>query len=347
MSSKPTVLVTGSAGHLGKALMLALPSLGYSPVGIDINRSETTTLVGSITDNAFLSQLIAEHAIEHIIHAATLHKPHVCSHTKNDFVQTNIAGTLNLLELATAASSSESNTKIKSFVYLSTTSAFGTALSPAPGQPAAWIDEAVVPKPKNIYGVTKTAAEDLAFLVAKEHRLPVVVLRTSRFFPEEDDDDQRRASMGDENLKVLELAYRRVDLADVVSACVAAMKSMEEGRVRWGKYIISAPTPFRREEQVLKGLDEDAGKVFRETVAGCGEVFEKKGWKFLDRLDRVYDSRRAIEELGWRPEYTFENAVESIRSGKEWRSGLTLKVGRLGYHAVSTGVYTKREDTTT
>jgi hypothetical protein len=52
-----------------------------------------------------------------------------------------------------------------------------------------------------------------------------------------------------------------------------------------------------------------------------------------------------VRELGWRPEYTFEKAVERVGRGEEWRSELSLKVGKLGYHTVSTGVYTTREET--
>jgi nucleoside-diphosphate-sugar epimerase len=100
--SKPTVLVTGSAGHLGKALMLALPEYGYHPIGIDINPSETTTLTGCITDTTFVNSVFSTHQPAHVIHAATLHKPHVASHTKSDFIQTNITGTLALLEAAAA-----------------------------------------------------------------------------------------------------------------------------------------------------------------------------------------------------------------------------------------------------
>jgi UDP-glucose 4-epimerase len=47
----------------------------------------------------------------------------------------------------------------RAVVYTSTTSAFGEALVPAPGTPAAWITESVRPVPKNIYGVTKVANE--------------------------------------------------------------------------------------------------------------------------------------------------------------------------------------------
>lgn len=390
---KPTVLVTGSAGHLGKALMLALPDLGYHPIGIDIKPSSTTTLIGSITDTTFLDFVFATYQPVHIIHAATLHKPRksgppshsppgfhvrrpkkikrknqktltlppkpdICSHTKHEFIQTNITGTHALLEAATAPSPPAlplppnvnaipaTNPTVKSFIFISTTSTFGHALAPPPGEPAAWIDESVVPQPKNIYGVTKTAAEDVCRLAHKQTGLPILVLRMSRFFPEEDDDEERRGAMGGDNLKVLELASRRVDLADAVGACVCAMDKAGrgEGEVGWGTYIVSGPTPFEREDGVLRGLDEDAGRVFEAVCPGVGEVFERKGWRFLRRVDRVYDSGRAVRELGWKPVYTFQRAVEMVGKGEEWRSELSLRVGRLGYHAVSTGVYTTRED---
>lgn len=346
MSMKPAVLVTGSSGHLGKALMLSLPELGYNPIGIDINSSNTTTHIGSITDPSFLSNVFSSYNIAHVIHAATLHKPHICSHSKAEFVQTNIAGTLALLEVA--SSSPNPSSPVKSFIYISTTSAFGTSLSPPEGSPAAWInDDTPTTSHKNIYGLTKSTAEDLCQLIAKEKGLPTVVLRTSRFFPEEDDDEARRAEVPDEeNLKVLELAYRRVDVADVVSACVCAMERCAEGTIRWGKFIVSAPTPFGRED--LDALSKDAEGVLRGLRVGVGvkvgEVFDLKRWKFLRRIDRVYDSSRAIRELGWRPEYTFERAVEKVAKGEEWKSELTRRIGRLGYHAVSVGVYTKRDD---
>jgi UDP-glucose 4-epimerase len=56
-----------------------------------------------------------------------------------------------------------------------------------------------VPVPKNIYGVTKVAAESLCELCFRKHRLPVVVLRTSRFFPEADDDPVNRDNTSTDN----------------------------------------------------------------------------------------------------------------------------------------------------
>ncbi|KAI7775037.1 hypothetical protein LA080_007463 [Diaporthe eres] len=342
-SSAPNVLVTGSSGHLGHALMLALQSYGYTPLGIDIKPStRKDTLQGSITDRPFIRELLASQpTIQHIIHTATLHKPHIGSHTKEDFISTNITGTLTLLEEAAARHPHQ----VKSFVFISTTSTFGAALSPAPGEPAAWIDEAVAPVPKNIYGATKVAAEDICRLVHVQTGLPAVVLRTSRFFPEEDDDDARRAAMDGDNLKVCELAYRRVDVADVVAACVCALRKAAEGEVRWGKYIVSAPTPFERDEETLGLLNSDGGEeataaLMERCVPGCGGVFAQRGWKHLSRIDRVYDSSKAVGELGWEPQFTFQAVIKKIPRGEDWRSELTHVVGQRGYHDVPTGVYT-------
>ena len=169
-----TVLVTGSAGHLGEALMRLLRARGDDARGIDLKRSPFTDLAGSIADRGFVREAMA--GVRAVLHTATLHKPHVVTHSRQDFVDTNVTGTLNLLEEAASAG-------VGAFVFTSTTSAFGRALTPPPGTPAAWVTEDVRPVPKNIYGVTKVAAEDLCELFHRLHRLPCLVLRTSRFFP--------------------------------------------------------------------------------------------------------------------------------------------------------------------
>src|SRR6056297_3462854 len=196
-----TILVTGSAGHLGEALMRVLRQQDVR--GIDIKASEFTDSVGSIVDRDFVRACMA--GADAVLHTATLHKPHVATHSRQDFVDTNITGTLNLLEEAVAAG-------VDSFIFTSTTSTFGDALRPPSDQPAAWITEDVTPIAKNIYGATKTAAEDLCRLFHRNHGLPCVVLRTSRFFPEDDDEPARRDSFGRDNLQVCELLNRRVDI---------------------------------------------------------------------------------------------------------------------------------------
>src|SRR5260221_4782651 len=173
-----TVLVTGSAGHLGEALMRTFRRMQKPARGLDLKPSPFTDLVGSIADRAFVGRSMA--GVRAVIHAATLHKPHVATHSRQDFVDTNVTGTLNLLEEAAAAG-------VGAFVFTSTTSAFGSALTPPGGAPAAWVTEDLAPIPRNIYGTTKVAAEDLCELFHRDHGLACLILRTSRVFPEEDD----------------------------------------------------------------------------------------------------------------------------------------------------------------
>lgn len=335
LDAKFTVLVTGSSGHLGTALMLHLPSLGLNPLGIDIIASPTTHHTGSISDRAFISAVLSSNpSIEHILHAATLHKPHVDSHPPQAFIDTNITGTQILLEEAANLPD------LQSFLFISTTSAFGDALSPAKGEPAAWIDELTIPKPKNIYGVTKCAAEDLCLLAQKKNSFSIIILRTSRFFPEEDDDPGSRNSLPDDNLKILELAHRRCDIADIVGACFAAMTHSQH--IRGQRFIISGPTPFANDPSTLRLLVDSPGEAYIKAVPETEAVFREKGWAFLSRVDRVYDSGKALRELPWLPQYTFERALKKVAKGEEWRSDLSLKVGKRGYHAVTTGVYTTR-----
>ncbi|ANK87135.1 MULTISPECIES: NAD-dependent epimerase/dehydratase family protein [Rhizobium] len=314
-----TILVTGSAGHLGEALMRSLRAQSRWARGIDIKPSAFTDMVGSIGDRGFIRRAMS--GISHVIHAATLHKPHVATHGNRDFLDTNVGGTLNLLEEATAAG-------VASFVFTSTTSAFGAALTPVAGEPAAWVTEDVLPVAKNIYGVTKLAAEGISELFARKSRLPVVILRTSRFFPESDDDREIRNSYSAENAQANELLHRRVDISDVVGAHLLALEKAPA--IGFGRYIISATTPFLPGD--VAELRRDAPAVVERLFPGANTLYAECGWKMFPTLDRVYVNERARRELGWQPRYDFRFVVDCLRERREWRSPLAIDVGSKGYH---------------
>jgi UDP-glucose 4-epimerase len=314
------VLVTGSSGHLGEALLRTLKDLGYQVVGLDILESPFTTHAGSIFDRSWVRHCLR--GVQQVFHAATLHKPHVATHSRQDFIDTNLTGTLNLLEEASA-------TGVESFIYTSTTSVFGRALVPAPGTPAAWLTEEVPPVPKNIYGVTKAAAEDLCELFHHNQGLRCVVLRTSRFFPEDDDNRKVREVYADANAKANEYLYRRVDIEDVVSAHLLAAE--HAARIGFRKYIISATTPFHPED--VADLRNDAPRVVGERVPGYQAEYDRRQWKMLPSIDRVYVNERARNELGWRPKYDFGSILDRLRAGEDMRSPLARLVGSKGYHA--------------
>jgi UDP-glucose 4-epimerase len=260
--------------------------------------------------------------VQAVFQAATLHKPHVATHTRQEFVDTNITGTLNLLEEAATAG-------VASFVFTSTTSVFGGALVPPVGAPAAWVTEEVTPVPRNIYGVTKAAAEDLCQLFHGNQGLACIVLRTSRFFPEEDDSRSVRESYSDDNAKVNEYLYRRVDIEDVVSAHLLACKRAPA--IGFRKYIISATTPFLPED--MPELHVNAPRVVQQRVPDYESEYQRRGWKMFPAIGRVYVNDRARNELGWQPRYDFNYVISRLRTGKDLRSPLAQIIGSKGYHA--------------
>ena len=313
------ILVTGSSGHLGEALMRTYKAEGITVLGIDIKASPFTDRIGSISDASFVKECME--GMDAVIHTATLHKPHIVTHTKQEFVDVNITGTLVLLEAAVAAN-------VRSFIFTSTTSTFGDAMRTKEGEAAAWVTEKLPPIPKNIYGVTKIAAEGLCQIFHRNHGLPCLILRTSRFFLEEDDQKALRDAYTDANIKVNEYLYRRGDLEDMVMAHQLAVKKASE--IGFGKYIISATSPFTQEE--LLELGTDAPSVLKQKFPAYEAVYTERNWEMFPRIGRVYVNDLARKELGWKPKYDFQHILTCLQQGREYRSPLSQLVRPKGYH---------------
>jgi UDP-glucose 4-epimerase len=317
--AKLTILVTGSAGHLGEAIVRSMRAANRKVVGLDVKPSPFTDWVGSIEDRGFVRHSLI--GVSAIIHTATLHKPHLATHSLRDFVRTNVTGTRILLEEAVAAG-------VGCFVYTSTTSVFGDAMVPGIDRPAVWVTEELAPEPKNIYGLTKLTAEGQCELFHYRHRLPIVVLRTSRFFPEADDDAAIRTTHEAANVQANEMLYRRVDIEDAVSAHLLATEKAKD--IGFARYIISATTSFNSED--LAELRVNARAVVQRMFPECCALYEACQWQLFPTIDRVYVNERAIRELDWRPKYDFRHVLASLQQNRDFRSTLARQVGSKGYH---------------
>jgi UDP-glucose 4-epimerase len=288
------VLVTGSSGWLGQTLVPRLARDGHKVIGLDPEPGATTEVVGSVVDRALVRHLIRDHGIEAIVHAAARHKPHIETHDNSEFVAVNVQGTLNLLEEAVAEGS-----RVDRFVFTSTTSLMisqkirdGRA---GGAKEAMWIDETLAPlQPRNIYGVSKLAAEELCRLFNHLHKLPVLVLRTSRFFPEEDDMAHAIKQNG-ENTKANEFLFRRLSVEDAAEAHVAALAKAKE--IGFDTFIISSMTPFSRAD--CRELIADAPSVVARYFPEYRRLYERRGWTMFDSIDRVYDASKAARKLGF------------------------------------------------
>ncbi len=282
------VLLTGSSGWLGRFLAPMLRAAGHAVTGLDVAPGRDTDIIGSVADRALIERVFAERGIEAVIHGGALHKPDIARYPAQVFIDVNVTGTRNLLEAATAAGHDR-------FVMTSTTSLMiSQAVRDEAGEAAVWLDEQSGPlEPRNIYGVTKLAAEGLCRVQQLERGIGCTILRTARFFPEDDDTD---ASLTGQNLKANQFLHRRLTVEDAARAHLVALERTPPARCE--TYLVSAPTPFVRAE--AKELKRDAAAVIARHFPEAAELYARRGWQLPASIGRVYDAGLAQRQMGFR-----------------------------------------------
>lgn len=281
------VLVTGSAGRVGRAIYIHLLRSSHQVVGVDRTPCSTADFVGDIRDTALLSQALV--GVDAVVHTAALHAPHVGRLPDSEFQSINVDATITLAQMALQQG-------IKRFVLTSTTALYGYA-SRQSGQ-AAWIDETVTPQPRTIYHRSKIAAEQLLAELAANSDMTVIALQMSRCFPEPVD-----------QMAVYRL-NRGVDARDVASAHALALTAPLQG---FHRLIISGQTPFTPAQ--CQALYCDAPAVIHRAAPEVAHLFAQRGWSLPARLDRVYDASAARRLLGWQPQYGASSVVQLFDMG--------------------------------
>jgi UDP-glucose 4-epimerase len=301
------ILVTASSGWLGRTLVPRLRRHGHVVTGIDQVPSEMTQIVGSIADRELVRDAIRISKTEAIVHSAALHEPNIATHAQTDFVSVNVQGTLNLLEEAVS-----SHSNVVRFIFTSTTSSMiskairGGRNSGA--LQAAWITEEMTPLlPRNIYGVTKLSAEHLCRIFHETYRLPILILRTSRFFSEQDD-VAHLIVQSEPNTKANEFLFRRLSVEDAADCHIAALSKASE--LGFDTFIVSAKTPFSPSD--CEALITDAASVVRHYYPTYPELYARVGWTMLKSIDRVYDSSKASRRLGFVCRTGFQEKLEEL-----------------------------------
>ncbi len=273
------VLVTGSAGKLGRAVVERLKSANIAVIGADVLPGETTDIILDIRNKNEVKA--ACEGIDAIIHTAALHGKHYdLSYSREAFIDTNVYGTLNLLNAAVAHS-------VKQFLYISTTSIYGDAMVDA--NQAVWVDEDLAVQPRDIYDITKQTAEQLCKDFFYKEGLQTSVYRVGRFLPEEP------------NLEANHRLYRGLDERDGAEALYLALQQHFQ---KFEVFNIASSSPFAKADlPLLKNNPTEAIlKLYPEAAA----VYQAKKWTFPKSIDRVYVTEKAITLLGYSPKYTFD-----------------------------------------
>jgi len=268
--------VTGTSGRIGDAAAQALEAAGWTVRGVDRAPGRRTSIVGDLRNGQVRRALV--HAADLVVHAAALHAPHVGLVGDAEFRAVNVDATAALLDDAAAAG-------VRRFVYVSSTSVYGNALVPA--DRAVWVDEDLLPDPRDIYDETKLAAERLV----ASGPMASATLRIARCFPEPPP------------VLATRLLHRAVRLADVAAAVAGAAAH----DAVTGTFNVAGRYPFSRADCVA--LYHDAATVIAERAPEVAAAFHDRGWPLPRRIDRVYDSSAATKAFGYRPA---EGAVSSL-----------------------------------
>lgn len=312
------ILITGSCGYLGEALLSCLRSLHLDARGFDLMAREPD-VAGDVSDEDSLCRAAA--GCRSIIHTAALHAPNLDFYTEADFRRINLDGTRHVLNAARKMG------ETAAVVFSSTTSLMNTQQVKEETRSRSMILKASEDygTPRNIYGVTKKLAEDYC----KEATCNVAILRCSRFFAEDAYDtsveaSQRSSKLSNGNVKANELLYgTRCSLDDMIMAHLLSLVKIgcvdaSSGRQVLGPLIVSAPSPML---PLLEGqmgeMSDISGSSEESLPEAASRMYAAFGWSFPEsfgrKTGRILDSRPTWQCLNWKPTWDFQRLVQDFQ----------------------------------
>jgi len=318
------VLVTGGSGFLGSHVAEQLARDGHAVRCLVRKSSDTKFLkslagvelaFGAVEDKDAVNR--AAEGIDAIVHSAGLVK----AKRPEDFVQTNVEGTRNLLDVAETRKD-----RIKRFVFVSSLAAHGPSDDGAP------ITLDCEPRPVTHYGRSKLAAEQLA--IASKKQLHVTVIRPPAIYGPRDREmftffdavSKRFAPVLGDGTQKLSLVYG----ADAAAACVAALTvDHESGRAYYVEdgAVYTQPQMAELLERVLgkKALRLNVPiRVVKWASYGSqlyGRAFDRAVMLTPDKVNElgaphwVCSSEPIRRELGWKSTMQWE---EGARQTADW-----------------------------
>ncbi|MBM9595142.1 UDP-glucose 4-epimerase GalE [Roseitranquillus sediminis] len=305
--SGETILVTGGAGYIGSHACKALARAGYTPVTYDDISTGWEEAVrfgplerGDLMDRARLDEVFARHAPAAVMHFAARSDVGESARDPGKYWRDNVGGSLALFEAMLAAGCDR-------LVFSSTCAVYGD-------QDGVTLDEDCAAAPINAYGASKRAIEDMARDFGAAHGLTSVIFRyfnVAGADPEAEVGEFHRPETHLVPLMLDAICGRRpaltihgtdyptpdgtairdyVHVTDLVAAHLAGLERLLQGGGS-RLYNLGTGTGFSVREVV------DASRAVTNRPVPVEAGPRRAG----DAVRLVSGSRRATEELGWRP----------------------------------------------
>lgn len=319
------ILVTGGAGFIGGNFVLDWLAQHDEPV-LNLDKltyagnletlaalqgdSRHLFVQGDIGDAELLTQLLAQRRPRAVINFAAESHVDRSIHGPQDFIQTNIVGTFQLLEAVRAyyKGLSAAEQAAFRFLHVSTDEVYGSL---APDAPA--FTEQHPYEPNSPYSASKAASDHLVRAYHHTYGLPVLTTNCSNnygpyHFPEKLIPLMIVNALAGKPLPVYGDGMQVRDWLYVKDHCSAIRRVLEAGRVGetynvggWNE-----KPNIEIVQRICALLDEKSpradGKSYAEQIT---HVQDRPGH------DRRYaiDARKIERELGWRPAETFESGI--------------------------------------
>ena len=299
------VLVTGGAGYVGSVTAEGLVAAGHETVVVDsflkghqdAIPQGAVLVVGDSTDRVFMEQTLREHNIQAVVHCSARSLVGESMAEPALYLQTNVAGGLNLLDAMRAAG-------VNRIVFSSSAATYGLAPSP--------IVEDYPPKPVNPYGESKRQFEGALDWYTRAYGMAAMSLRyfnvagASEKLGEDHDPETHlipnmlKALLGGDPLQIFGTDYETPDgtcirdYIHVVDLADAHIKALEMTADLAGQHIacnLGSGSGFSNRE-VLRAGEQITGRDVPHSFAPRREG---------DPAVLVASIKKAADVMGWRP----------------------------------------------
>jgi len=307
-----SIVVTGGAGFIGSMLCKLLVERGDDVVVIDNLRNGQRELIDAlgpkarllevdIRDTEAVRTMMKDVRPESLCHLAAIHFIPYCNQHPQEALDINVQGTLSLLEACKVAPP-------RMTVVASTAAVYDICDEPC--------QESDVPRPLDIYGVSKRTCEQLARLYAADTKAPCIAMRIfNAVGPNETNPHLvpqllNQLIRGESTIALGNLEPRRdyINTVDLARALICALDHKQNGYD-----VFNAGTG---KEHSVKDIVEMCESILgrKITIKQSPHLVRK-----VDRMHLCADNRKIREATGWEPRVSIqETLLDLLEAGIEY-----------------------------
>lgn len=348
------VLITGGAGFIGSHVIrlfvnkyrdyqvFNLDSLTYAGNLENLrdieNESNYTFIRGDIIDDKFINNLFETHQFDGVIHLAA--ESHVDRSITNplEFIQTNVIGTVNLLNAAKTIW--KDNFEDKLFYHVSTDEVYGSL------DDGGFFLETTPYDPQSPYSASKASSDHFVRAYQNTYGLPIVISNCSNNygpnqFPEKLIPLFINNILNEKPLPVYGKGENVRDWLYVVDHARAIDDIYHQGKIG-ETYNIGGFNEWKNLDLIkvlCKTVDSKIGRPEGTSEKLITYVTDRAGHD----LRYAIDANKIMKELGWEPSLQFEEGISKTvdwyLENKDWLNNVTSG----SYLAYYENQYQKRE----